>query len=476
MKKIACILFYTFIALVKIPAQGIDKPRYQIITNRAGAYLGTIKIELFPLIAPKHTRNFDSLALALAFDSTAFHRVVPGFVIQGGDPNTIHGPISTWGQGNPNQPTVNAEFSSVRHLRGIIGAARDNSINSATSQFYICVAPATFLDGNYTVFGKVTEGMNIVDDIVNSPRDANDVPLQKIDMFVTYIGVNDSIPAIPTLLSPANALLNVNNSQNFTFSAVPEAVLYTAEFSTDSLFSVINYSRTTGATSVALPNVLGNTTYYWRVKANNGGHESAYSSVRYFSSKAAPQLLLPVNLDTGVVLNPICRWTKVPGATSYLLQVATNTSFNSASLAYYQSGITDTTKQATGLNPNTTYYWRVRGNQGVSQGLSSQLFSFTTGISLGFIEKGALPEGLEIKNIFPNPAKNEFIASIESKDIGAASLTISSSGGELVYSEKKMVTYGINTYKLNVGNFEKGIYYLTIELKAKKVTRKIEVY
>ena len=208
-------------------AQGIDKPQYQIVANRAGAYLGTINIELFPLIAPLHTNNFDSLVNDQFFDSTAFHRVVPGFVIQGGDPNTISGPISTWGQGQPWQQNVPAEFNAVRHVRGIIGAARDNDPNSANSQFYICVANATFLDGNYTVYGKVTSGLNIVDSIVSSPRDANDVPLQKIDMFVTYTGVNDSVPIAPTLNSPADGANGVLNTQQFTFGNVPGAVLYT---------------------------------------------------------------------------------------------------------------------------------------------------------------------------------------------------------------------------------------------------------
>src|SRR5688572_11991926 len=133
--SIALILFYfsTF-------SQGIDKPQYQIVTHRAGSYLGTFNIELFPLIAPLHVNNFDSLVGQQFYDSTAFHRVVPGFVIQGGDPNSINGPISTWGQGQPWQVTVDAEFSVVRHLRGIIGAARDVDPNSANSQFYICVA------------------------------------------------------------------------------------------------------------------------------------------------------------------------------------------------------------------------------------------------------------------------------------------------------------------------------------------------
>src|SRR6218665_4117685 len=101
------------------------KPRFQILTRRNFTdTLGIINIELFPNIAPLHTRNFDSLVSTGFYDSTAFHRVVPGFVIQGGDPNTRSGLPITWGQGDPSQPTVNAEFSAARHLRGILSAAR----------------------------------------------------------------------------------------------------------------------------------------------------------------------------------------------------------------------------------------------------------------------------------------------------------------------------------------------------------------
>ena len=203
-KKTLFTIYIFFVCLPFLQGQGIDKPRYLIETHRAGSYLGSFKIELFPLIAPKAVKNFDSLVNIQFFDSTAFHRVVPGFVIQGGDPNTINGPMNTWGSGQPWQVNVPAEFSAVRHVRGIIGAARDLDTNSANSQFYICVANALSLDGQYTVFGRVTEGMEVVDTIVKSPRNVDDVPLQKIEMFITNIGVNDTVPDIPTLVSPAN--------------------------------------------------------------------------------------------------------------------------------------------------------------------------------------------------------------------------------------------------------------------------------
>src|SRR5262249_22302116 len=155
---ITCLLLL-ILCIYTVSFSQVDKPRYQIVTHRAGNYLGTFEMELFPSIAPLHTNNFDSLVAMQFYDSTAFHRVVPAFVIQGGDPNSIHGPVSTWGQGQPWQVNVNAEFSPARHYRGRLGAARDLDTNSANSQFYICVANAFSLDGQYTVYGQVTSGM-----------------------------------------------------------------------------------------------------------------------------------------------------------------------------------------------------------------------------------------------------------------------------------------------------------------------------
>src|SRR5437868_7957173 len=143
-----CILFFLTTELFsQFTYTYTGKPRFQIVTTQASATLGVIHVELFPTIAPRHVRNFDSLVSKQFYDTTAFHRVVPGFVIQGGDPNSRSGPVSTWGYGQPGQPTVKAEFSVARHERGILSAARSNNINSATSQFFICVAPACNLYG-----------------------------------------------------------------------------------------------------------------------------------------------------------------------------------------------------------------------------------------------------------------------------------------------------------------------------------------
>ena len=107
------------------------------------------------------------------------------------------------------------------------------------------------------MFGRVTEGMEVVDTIVASPRDVNDVPLQKIEMFVTYLGVNDTIPNAPTQTLPANHTTGVLSTTPYQWTAVPEAILYTAEFSTDSLFSSIYFSKTTALTYIQSPTFLG---------------------------------------------------------------------------------------------------------------------------------------------------------------------------------------------------------------------------
>lgn len=260
------------------------KPTYDILVKRSGNYLGTINIELFPNIAPLHTRNFDSLVSEQFYDSTAFHRVIPGFMIQGGDPNSRSGPISTWGYGDPSQPTVNAEFTVARHIRGRLSAARDTDTNSANSQFFICVATASWLNGQYSVYGDVTGGMNIVDSIVNSPRDANDNPLQKIEMFITRTGSNDTIPAEPTLFTPATGTTGVGSSRQLRWNPVSDAVYYHMDVSTDSLFSTMFKSIDVAAIVNNITGLIPATTYYWRVRANNGGHWSTNSPVWNFTT------------------------------------------------------------------------------------------------------------------------------------------------------------------------------------------------
>ena len=148
--------------------------------------LGNIQFELLSDIAPETVRNFIKLAKSGFYDGTLFHRVIPKFMIQGGDPNTKESDKSTWGTGGPGY-NIKAEFNSRSHLRGIVSMARSSDPDSAGSQFFIVTSDSTFLDREYTVFGQVVDGMEVADKIVNLPRDGNDCPLQEAKMLQVTI-------------------------------------------------------------------------------------------------------------------------------------------------------------------------------------------------------------------------------------------------------------------------------------------------
>ena len=142
---------------------------------------GKIIFKLLPDDAPETVRSFVKLAKSGFYDNTLFHRIIPGFMIQGGDPNTKQADKSNWGMGGPGY-SINAEFSSRSHLRGIVSMARGTDVNSAGSQFFIVTSDSTFLDRQYTVFGEVIEGMDVADKIVNLPKNENDCPLEDVKM------------------------------------------------------------------------------------------------------------------------------------------------------------------------------------------------------------------------------------------------------------------------------------------------------
>lgn len=145
--------------------------------------MGNIVIALNDSVAPKHSANFRKLAQEGFYEGTTFHRVIPDFMIQGGDPNSKDDDRSNDGMGGPPY-RIDAEIG-LTHDRGVIAAARQgDAVNplrqSNGSQFYITVVPTKFLDGQYSVFGKVIEGMDVVDKIVAVPRDARDNPIEKV--------------------------------------------------------------------------------------------------------------------------------------------------------------------------------------------------------------------------------------------------------------------------------------------------------
>jgi len=158
---------------------------------------GDMVVEFYPDIAPMHVESFMTLANEEYFNGTTFHRVIPGFMIQGGDPNSRNENRAThgtggragkfFGLGNEEDPStwlIPQEFSDTPHVKGILSMARTNDPNSASSQFFVCHDNANFLDNNYTVFGKVIDGLDIIDEIANVAKDQNDNPLERVEMSI----------------------------------------------------------------------------------------------------------------------------------------------------------------------------------------------------------------------------------------------------------------------------------------------------
>jgi len=161
-----------------------EKTRATIAVTSKGQPMGEIVLRFFADVAPGHVNNFMKLSKDGFYNGTTFHRVIPGFMIQGGDPNSKNSDRSSHGMGGPGHK-VKAEFNSTPHKRGIVSMARANDPDSAGSQFFICVADANFLDWQYTAFGEVVSGMEVADKIVTMKRDGRDNPLERAEMTVT---------------------------------------------------------------------------------------------------------------------------------------------------------------------------------------------------------------------------------------------------------------------------------------------------
>jgi peptidyl-prolyl cis-trans isomerase B (cyclophilin B) len=183
------IILFTLSAYAEVRYKTFTKKEIQEMSETRAVIetkFGNIELKFFPEVAPNHVNNFIELAKKGFYDGTTFHRVIPGFMIQGGDPNSKNPDRSTHGMGGPGY-TVKAEFNEKPHKRGTLSMARAGHPDSAGSQFFICVADAPFLDRQYTVFGEVVSGMEVVDKIVNQPRDRKDNPLDRIEMKVKVI-------------------------------------------------------------------------------------------------------------------------------------------------------------------------------------------------------------------------------------------------------------------------------------------------
>jgi len=171
----------------------VSKEDYAIISTS----YGDMTVQFFEGAAPKHVESFKEHVNNGFYNGTIFHRVIPGFMIQGGDPNTKGENKASYGTGGhaakyygigdeEDSKTWNlpAEFNNIKHSRGILSMARSNDPNSGGSQFFICATNVPHLNGKYTVFGQVVEGDEIIDQIINLPRDARDNPNRRVEMSV----------------------------------------------------------------------------------------------------------------------------------------------------------------------------------------------------------------------------------------------------------------------------------------------------
>jgi peptidyl-prolyl cis-trans isomerase B (cyclophilin B) len=154
---------------------------------------GTMVVEFYPEVAPNHVANFKKLARQGFYDGQCFHRVIKGFMIQGGDPNTKdEAKKDSWGQGGPGY-TINAEFNDKHHARGILSMARTPDPNSAGSQFFICHGDAGFLDHQYTVFGNLIKGDDVLEKIATTPTEGPDRPVKRVNIDSVKIVPADSV-------------------------------------------------------------------------------------------------------------------------------------------------------------------------------------------------------------------------------------------------------------------------------------------
>ena len=198
MKKIITLIMIGSIIMTSCEKQ----PDVAVVSTR----YGDMVLEFYPEVAEKHVDSFLTHARNGYFNETTFHRVIPGFVIQGGDPNSksddrsIHGmgghAANFYGIGqedDSNSWMLPAEFNSRPHLTGSLSMARSQSPNSAGSQFFICAGPTPQLDNQYTVFGQVVKGLDVIQKIVNSPRDRRDNPKDKVEMNVSVMPRDEAL-------------------------------------------------------------------------------------------------------------------------------------------------------------------------------------------------------------------------------------------------------------------------------------------
>ncbi len=212
MKKILIIIFLSLL-LINLGNQSFAQSNDVLVILHTN--LGKIVIELFPNDAPNHAVNFIKLSENGFYDGTIFHRIIPGFMIQGGDPNTKDGDQSTWGSGGPGY-SVNAEFNTIKHNRGIVSMARSADPNSAGSQFFIVHKDSNFLDEQYTAFGRIVteESFETLDKIASVETGDKDIPVNTEQVKITKaeIVIRPDVSDLLELSDPERITMPITNS------------------------------------------------------------------------------------------------------------------------------------------------------------------------------------------------------------------------------------------------------------------------
>ena len=485
---IKIILFFIFLSIFTstIVSQN-SKPQYLVRAERADTVLGEFTIELFPGIAPLHSAYFDSLVNISFYDSTAFHRVIPDFVVQGGDPNSKDKPKDTWGWGDSSQATILAEFSGVSHQRGIIGAARDEDINSASSQFYINVADNKSLDWDYTAFGQVLSGMEVVDFIVNVPTgidnnpDNPDNPNEKIEMFITKS--NDStndIPSVPIIIKPNNEAVGLLALDTLAWEIVDGAVQYHLQVAKDENFDSLFFDKPVGFDVFRLPELdLGNIKYWWRVKADNGANISEYSETRiFYSSIKAPILIYPEMNEDSITIQPTFTWQPVSGATGYRFQLNSAPNFAENRMLIDTDTITTNSFTPPTLQPKKSHYWQVFSLTDEYQGPKSEFRRFVTPDVTGVDDADLLPNEFVLYQNYPNPFNpittiyydlpeqgfvNLRVYDFLGREVATLIKEVQAAGSYNIDFDGNELASGVYYYSLKAGVFEKTLKMLLIK-------------
>lgn len=215
LKKILIIMSLSLL-LINFGSQSFAQSDEKLVILHTN--LGNIVIELFPNDAPNHVNNFLNLTENGFYDGTIFHRIIPGFMIQGGDPNTKGGDQNTWGTGGPNS-FVNAEFNTIKHNRGIVSMARAQDPNSAGSQFFIVHKDSNFLDQQYTVFGRIVteESFTTLDKIASVKTGAKDIPVDVEQVKITKAEVvnRSTVTNLLKLSDPDRITTQITPSSGF---------------------------------------------------------------------------------------------------------------------------------------------------------------------------------------------------------------------------------------------------------------------